>query len=364
MSIESKYILNIINNLNKHNIKLNTHKITDNKYFMNIYNNIKNILKIIKINNIKINEVNKQIIENNNFTSNEIKNTINNKLKYSYHINYDNNNIYYITSKKILKIPKIIKNMFTIIILLKKLFNRNNFEQNIQYFETNLKKKFPKNKTKVLGINECNSGLTNISTNKNGNIILFRKEEILKVLIHELIHSNLIDYNIIFSKKNISMNEIICVKYNILLNEAYTETFATIINIFYLHLINNLDKKILNEMFNNELKYSTYISSKIIHYYKIDNIEFIIKNNNYCKNIFPQNTNVFSYYIIKNILLYNHYNLSKILLNNKIEYKISDDNTINEIIKLIKNNILNFNKRLINFKNIKDNNNSLRMCLY
>ena len=92
-----------------------------------------------------------------------------------------------------------------------------------------LEKKFPK-KNEILGPNEVNSGLTFLDVHKNGDIILYRKEELLKVLIHELIHSNLIDEKIIFSGSINEFSKLFCVNYNILLNEAFTESFATIIN--------------------------------------------------------------------------------------------------------------------------------------
>jgi hypothetical protein len=114
-------------------------------------------------------------------------------------------------------------------------------------------------------------------------------------------------------------------------------------------------------MFKNEIKYSNYICSKIIKFYGINNIKDILKNNNECINNFPQKTNVFSYYILKNILLTNHILFSNILDKYTLNYKINNENCIIDIINLILNNINSIN---INDIFIKDNNKSLRLCLY
>jgi hypothetical protein len=395
MDNETIKILNILKN---YNIKINVDLLSKNKYFMNLYKNIKNILNKLKINdnynniskknilNFKI----KDYLKDNDFTSNEINLYITNKIKYCYEFYYENNIIIYFTKKNLQKssAPKLIIHMFTIIKMLKILFNRD-FDKNIQkvtFFETDQKKVFPKKKNNILSPNEINSGLTFLNFHKNGDIILYRKEEILKVLIHELIHSNLIDEKIIFSKNIKNFSNLFCVNYTILLNEAFTESFATIINIFYIHINSKLNNKLLDVMFYNEILYSTYISTKIMNYYDIDNIENVIKNNKLwslsqdsdtnvsasgittprgirCKNIFPQKTNVFAYYILKNIILKNHIKLGNILskydLNN--DYKINNEYCVNELIKLILNNV-----KFLDSKSfiINDKNKSLRMCLY
>ena len=364
MDIFCKDTNKIINLIDKYNIN-NLINITKNKYFMELYNNLKKNFEKISENNIIIKlleKKSKDYFENNKFTSDNIKNKILEKLKYGYQITFKNNSIIYFCQKIKEKIPNIIIHMFQIIILLKKIFNKSEYNQNITYFETNKKKKFPK-KNIVLGPNEVNSGLTFLDLEKihiNGDIILYRKEEVLKVLIHELIHSNLIDSKIIFSKKTNEFSNLFCVNYKILLNEAFTESFATIINIFYIHIINKMKNKYLNIMFQNEMIYSNYICNKIINFYNINNISDIIKKNNKCINNFPQKTNVFSYYILKNILLTNHILLSEILNIYTLNYKIIDEKCIIEIINLIINNINSFDNKKIIIKN----NKSLRLCLY
>ena len=338
-------------------------KITKNKYFMMLYKDIKNNFEKVLSENINIQILNKKcesFFEDNEFTSNNIKNKIEG-LGYGYELNYINNTIIYFCEKKINKIiPKVIIHMFQIMVLLKKLFNKKNHKQKLIYFETKEKKKFPK-KNIILGPNEVNSGLTILElyeNDKNGDIILYRKEEALKVLIHELIHSNLIDSKIIFSNKTNEFSNMFCVNYKILLNEAFTESIATIINLFYIHFINKLKKKDLDIMFYNEMKYSYYICNKIIKFYNINDISDVLKKNNTCINNFPQKTNVFSYYILKNIILSRHIEFTEKLNKYSKDYKINSDIFIVEMIKIIINN-MNIQKIKIN-----DKNKSLRLCLY
>lgn len=370
MNIFCKDTYKLLKLLDNYDVSIPSKNITENKYFMGLYRNIKNIFKkqnkLINISSLNLIEnfnIN-TYLSNNEFTSEGIHNSIIKDIKYGYEIISDNNTIIYFTKTKIInsKIPVIITHMFTIIKILKILFNRSDNHQKVTYFETYNKKTFPKNNKIILGPHEVNSGLTFLDFHKNGDIILYRKEEILKVLIHELIHSNLIDQKIIFSNKIKNFSDMFCVKYNILLNEAFTESFATLINIFYIHIINNLDKDMLNIMFKNELRYSTYICSKIIKYYDIKKIEDIIKDKNNCTNNFPQKTNVFAYYILKNILLQNYISFGDILNKYTINYKVNDELCIVNIINLITTNIKKFDKKIINIKS--DKNNSLRLCLY
>jgi hypothetical protein len=95
-------------------------------------------------------------------------------------------------------------------------------------------------------------------------------------------------------------------------------------------------------------------------YYNIESYNKIIKLNNKCSTLFPQKTNVFSYYILKNILLSNFNQLTDILDLYTIHYKINNDIAIDKIINLIMNNISK--QQLLAIKD--DKNKSLRMTLY
>ena len=369
LSKNSSKLIELLKKYDSKNFKVD--KITNNIFFMKLYSDIKNIINEHVLGNIEIKRVTEDpffYFKDNSFTSSNIKNKIKIELKYGYQFTNNNNIIIYYTKKEITKIPLIIENMFLIINTLKKLFNRN-FFQRVIFFETLEKKEFPQKDNLILGSNEVNTGLTiNNDFNNhshNGDIILYRKEELLKVLIHELIHSNLIDRKIIKSDSVTKFSNIFCVNYQILLNEAFTESIALIINLFYIHIKCKFNKKMLNSMFQNEINYSNYICSKILNYYKIDKIGDIIKKDKNCSTIFPQKSNVFSYYFLKNILISNHISYGNILnkyYHERNHYKINNKKCIDKIIELLINNIYLLDKRL--YKVSDDKNNSLQLCLY
>jgi hypothetical protein len=114
-------------------------------------------------------------------------------------------------------------------------------------------------------------------------------------------------------------------------------------------------------MFKNECTYSNYICSKIKTFYNIDKIGNIIKKNNKCIILFPQKTNVISYYFLKNILLNNIDRLDYLMNKYSNNYKINNNKFITELIKLIINDMKKIDKRLIY---IYDKNNSLKMSYY
>jgi hypothetical protein len=396
-----KKILNLDNNL-----------ISKNKFWINIYNKIKDIINNNSNNlfNIKLSIKNKKIFEltkSDNYINNLLKksifispsiiNYIKSNFKKYYLIEYDNNLIYYFIENSVKKSIKTIKSIKTkeikinkdiyhicsIIHSIKILFDRTNKnnKQTLYYFPTPLKKKINKD-TKILGINECNTGYSHLEAlyekkdkiqccHSNGNIYIFRKEEHYKVLIHELIHSCYRDRDMILSEENDVFSNKFCVNKKILLNESYTETIATILNLFYVNIISKKDIKNLDLIFQNETKYSFYTMIKILNFYKINSINDFIKNNKNkkeCNTKFLQSTNVFSYYIVKPLLLSNLKLFTSYLDKYTDNFSIKSSESVkyfsNIILKIInKKDTKNIIKKLlIGLKNNK--NKSLRLTLY
>jgi hypothetical protein len=366
----------MINNYNEikkidiNKLSINIKKISKNSFFMKLYNDLEYIIKNTKIDKDKLiikkcNEISNDYLVDSDFTSQNIKDYINKNLKYCNKISYENNSIIYFSSSEKNNIPIFIKKMMFIIIIIKKLFDRK-YDQKVIFFETNKKKEFPnKKKIEILNSNNINTAFTIIEFgNKNGDILLYRKEECIKVLIHELVHSNLVDELLIYSNKSKDFKHLFCSNYKVLLNECVTESLACIINIFIISICCNKSKKELDKMFYNECLYSNYICSKIKSYYKIDFIKNIIKNKNSnkeCITYFPQYTNVLSYYFLKNILLINHLSYGELYKKYNKKYKIVNEKFIDDIIKLLINDINKIDKRLTK---IEDKNKSLKMSYY
>ena len=161
---------------------------------------------------------------------------------------------------------------------------------NIYIYLSKCKKEIGENMQ--LGFNEINSGVS-----YGGRWLqIFRKEELYKVLIHELIHNMTmdIDRSISFSKElsNFHMHPD---SQPLIVNEGYVEALSVY---FYAIYISNGSG--VHEIILDEEKFTIYQINKIFKHYKIKNIDYFSKENN-----FIQNTNVIPYFLLKYLFLIN-----------------------------------------------------------
>jgi hypothetical protein len=222
------------------------------------------------------------------------------KMKIHY-VNYSNEylNLHiYSDDKKNINIELINK-----IVLLIKTISGNSYPVELFLILTN-QKKYIIDKIKKISAFNANSGYS-ISESK---IVIWRYEEIYKVLIHELCHYYKIDSNIrsSYNEKKIlrKFHSIFNVKKNIdSVTETYTEIFAVFIHTLLLSIINNEN---FNKLINDEIKFSFFQVSKILKLFNATSLKELVD-----KKIFIDiGTSVISYYIVKlGILL----NLNQIL---------------------------------------------------
>lgn len=194
------------------------------------------------------------------------------------------------------------------------------------------------------------------ATNNSNLILIWRKEELLKSILHEAVHFYNIDiknkslvnkYNSYFKEKiNINQHNYVDI------GEAYTETIANILNcIFYIN--EKQTNKIIKNFSSNlkkEIQFSIFQSSKIFHYQKFTTFnDLFIKHQ---VNELNQNTNMFSYHIIKSCLLFNIYELLSNNSENKLEFNIDvfNDEKIKGFDNIVKSSFENDNywKKYIN----------------
>lgn len=186
----------------------------------------------------------------------------------------------------------------------------------------------------VLTPMNINSGSSIGGTSVN----IWRREEVYKVLIHELIHFHRIDFHQYDYGYN-ALHNYIMDKYKIegkdCPNESYTEFFATIINAAFCSYYMNVS---LNDILKREIKFTLFQVKKILLFYGIDSVEKL--------GVIPikQNTSVFSYFVIKGSLLFN---MDKVfgfidndIKNMKITNRIKDFKIL--ITECMTNEYLNF----------------------
>lgn len=119
----------------------------------------------------------------------------------------------------------------------------NNKYLEIWLYPSNYKKKIPS--TNIITPDDINSGLSHIIEDNNGIIYIWRKEELLKVLLHEIIHSFRMD-----RYKNINV-------------EAYTELFALICNIHLELIERNLPLSLFDKLYESEKEFGIEQCRKI-----------------------------------------------------------------------------------------------------
>ena len=178
---------------------------------------------------------------------------------------------------------------------------------------TPFKKELPQNIFDVFGPEHCNSGLTTVGPYSN-EICIFRKEEFFKVFIHETFHFYKLDFSSLNQTEiNKHIKNIFPIESEFNLFEAYSEFWATIFNNAFISLNNiedSFDDFTLYLDFCNKIEtmFSLFQVNKILRALNLD------YNNLYDKDrvskelrtyMYKENTNLFAYYIVKGILLYN-----------------------------------------------------------
>lgn len=187
----------------------------------------------------------------------------------------------------------------------------------IYIYFTTLEKKIPTSKINILNEYNVNTAFTTTCPKDYSEIVVFRKEEWFKVLIHETIHNFGLDFS---NMNNDNINNFILNIFNVNSHvnayEAYTEFWAEIINACFcsfnsLKDINNLNHFLSNCEFyiNFEITYSFFQLVKILNFMGLsynDLYSNSIKSGIARDNFYKEKTSVLSYYIIKTILINNY----------------------------------------------------------
>ena len=156
----------------------------------------------------------------------------------------------------------------------------------ITWWPTSNKKKFI---NKVLGPEDVNSGSTNLET-----INIWRQEEFNKVMTHEIVHFSRNH----FFKWNNNVDDYLRQRFKIqgkvVSTEAYTEWLAILLHCKFIS--QKLDPSLLNTLVYNEYLFSLVQCGRIINYL-VQGLDNLGKTN------WRQETDVFSYFIVKTALL-------------------------------------------------------------
>ena len=176
----------------------------------------------------------------------------------------------------------------------------------IYLFLTDFKKILPDNTNTIIGADNVNTGMT-IPCQSNTRIYIYRKEEYMKLVIHELIHALGIDMpgNLFNLYANI-LDRYFGIESTYMLNETYTELWALILNMLFVIAISNgasSNEQLVKIQIKNSLiienLFSMFQANKILNFMGVSLENLKIKKKNYK---FKEETHVFAYYILKYLL--------------------------------------------------------------
>ena len=314
-------------NMEKYIEKLYKFFIKDIDVFVNTKYSIK------KIDDEKIKDKIKFKLNDNIFVSNIIKSKVSADFNEMYYVEIENNYVWFITDKNKID-KKTVDIVIKRILHIKKVYSIDASTKPLYIYIwlTDFKKTLPK-KGEIIGADNANGGY-----NEGNTILIWRKEELPKVLIHELLHSfncQLQLFNKISSNNNSNSNKnYIKKKFNIKgsfsVDESYVETLATIYNCVYCCIENGkiLPLDYLLTFLNNERIFSVRQVNKILNHYNIHNLRELDIEYGNGNIVFKQDTNIFSYYIIKMLLLNNMDEFMKFMDKNICKYDIKKYNKL------------------------------------
>ena len=241
---------------------------------------------------------------------------------------------------------------------------------NIYVYLTDFKKVLPDNNIHVIDAININSGLSDVCR-KSGEIVIYRKEEWFKVLIHETFHNFGLDFAAMdIGILKTKIRKLFPVKSQMLAFECYTELWAEIINCLfcsYTLIDNKTDKDSLFLYFNFILEFERIFSLfqmiKFLNFMGLTYHDILHSSkSDIAHHLYKEKTHVFPYFILKAILMNNvksfiiwcyntNINLLRFSQNNKSLLSFYDlikqnyqSNVLFENIKLIEKFMKTLNK--------------------
>jgi hypothetical protein len=185
------------------------------------------------------------------------------------------------------------------------------------YF-TSLEKKLPTSNIFILDEINVNTAFTTTCP-KDSEIVVFRKEEWLKVFIHETFHNFGLDFSDMNNDEaHQCILKIFKVSSDVNLFESYTEFWAEIMNALFCSFFSIKDKTNIEDFLehseffiNFERTYSFFQMEKTLQFMGLTYND--LYSNTYHSqmmriNLYKEKTNVLSYYVIKCILMNNYQN--------------------------------------------------------
>lgn len=153
-------------------------------------------------------------------------------------------------------------------------------------------------KSGQLSAYNVNSGVTsyNILYSKEHNILVFRREEVLKVLIHEIIHAMRLDASTI-DMDSTSIDMYFGSRNPLNINESFTETYACLLNIVLATLVLGGETMRFKRLLRQEKLFIGNQARKVLNI-----LGFVVKKGKLqAQTNYNEEISVVSYYLLKNV---------------------------------------------------------------
>ena len=206
---------------------------------------------------------------------------------------------------------------------------------NVFVYFTSLKKGIVQNvdNRNILYEKNVNTGFT-FTCPKNSEIVIYRKEEFLKVFIHEVFHNFALDFsNMNNAKVNQRILSLFKIKSRVNLFETYTEFWAEFMNSLFCSFFSIKDKtdeteflERANYVINLEVSHSFFQMVKVLDYMGLSYQDLYTNNmrSEERRMRYIEKTHILSYYIIKTILMNSYQDFlkwCKVNNDNLLEFK-------------------------------------------
>lgn len=175
----------------------------------------------------------------------------------------------------------------------------------VYFYFSLLTKQLPAVMDYFIAEEHANTGFTN-NCSLQSEIVIYRKEEWFKVFLHESFHN----FNMDFSAQDnniakLRMLSIFKVESEVRLYEAYTETWAEIVNVaFCSYFHSNSEKEFLDNaelLMSYERQFSMAQMNNVLSHIGVTYSQLFVPRNGY-----REKTNILSYFVIKCILMNEH----------------------------------------------------------
>ena len=164
---------------------------------------------------------------------------------------------------------------------------------NISLIDLPINKIKPKG-AEPLSAKHVNSGVTtSYMLTRKKDVLVYRREEMMKVFIHEMIHAMDLDKKFIDEKHETNLRKFFNLQTRLNINETFTDTFA-----IYIHsiIVSIIQKRKFQEVFQNEKRFILRQAKKCLHVYgfKIG-----------ADKVLYEHTSAIAYYVLKAAMIDN-----------------------------------------------------------